>query len=185
MSLEKVIEDLTTAIREHTLVLTAQATGLAIQRAAADAMAQKAKTTPLTAEAPPERAAADAMAEKAKTTPLTAGEAAQALDGQHAGKPGVTKGKEKKATPAPTPAAAPAPAPAPAATTAQGNATMPYELLREKILDVAAKFGGNTRVQEMLKPYGASRGQELKPEQYADVYRDAMAILNGTAESIA
>lgn len=120
------------------------------------------------------REAADAAAAKAASgVPLTAGEAATALDGQHAPKKERAAKKDKPADPPTEPEKPAAPPkvekPAP---------TMEYAVLKERILDVSAKFGRD-KVTEMLKPFGVTRGQELKPEQYVAAHAAALAVLAG------
>lgn len=120
------------------------------------------------------REAADAAAAKAASgVPLTAGEAATALDGQHAPKKERAVKKDKPADPPAEPEKPAAPPkvekPAP---------TMDYAVLKERILDVSAKFGRD-KVTEMLKPFGVTRGQELKPEQYVAAHAAALAVLAG------
>lgn len=82
---------------------------------------------------------------------------------------------------APPPAAeAPAPAPkkapaAPAAPAAEAAPAIPYADVRKAIIEFH-KVHGNDGLKTLLAPYGATKGQELKPEQYA-------AVLAGIAKS--
>lgn len=69
-----------------------------------------------------------------------------------------------------------------AALSARAAADVPYDRVREAILDVAAKHGRDA-VLALLKPFGVERGQQLKPEQYAAALAAAKKV--ATEEPVA
>lgn len=114
------------------------------------------------------------IAALANGTPTTAAQVEKVVKEAKPAKATVaTNGASSTQEPSSPLAAAAAPEPAPAAETPQpGAASVTYEEVKKAIFALAGKKGRDA-VVATLKTFGAEKGTDLKPAQYADFLKAA------------